>query len=90
MSAIWRARSFCGAPSPDVTEVGAGPVGTECRLGGATLALHLAERLSLAPGCVGLSFAATELLEELVACLVGHDTTPLGNIADEAFGRSLT
>ena len=50
VSDVARDRSFCGALGPDVTEVGAGPVWTEYRLGGATLALHLAERLSPAPG----------------------------------------
>ncbi len=74
VSDMARARSFHSALSPDVTEVGAGPVWTEYRLGGATLALHLVERLSPAPSRSRSWWRAQ----------------PATAIADEVVGRWLT
>jgi catechol 2,3-dioxygenase-like lactoylglutathione lyase family enzyme len=74
---------------PEAELVSTSPYWSELSLGdAASLALHGAERIE--PGNqVGLSLAATEPLEQLVAGLAAANIAPHRGIADEAFGRSV-
>ncbi len=82
-----RALAFYRALGFDVRVQGA--VWSELRLGGAALALHQSDEVPEGPQRMGLALTARRTLEVVLAALAEAGVHPAGEIADEAFGRSV-
>ncbi len=73
---------------PQARLVSTSPYWSELEIEGSILALHAAEQVT-SGGASGITFVATEKLEDLVSRLDQRDIEPFSGIKDEPFGRSL-
>ena len=85
-----RAIRFYSSLLPASTVVTTSPYWTELNVGGASLALHLAEMVNHDGDGVALSFDAAITLEQVVALLSEAGIEPSGEICAQPFGRSVT
>ncbi len=75
---------------PASSVVTTSPYWTELNVGGASLALHLAETVDHAGDGVAVSFDAATTLEQVVSLLSEAGIEPSGEICAQPFGRSVT
>lgn len=66
------------------------PYWTELNVGGASLALHVAEMVDHSGDGVAVSFDAATTLEQVVSLLEEAGIKPSGEICAQPFGRSVT
>ena len=85
-----RAIEFYGKLLPTSNVVTSSPHWTELNVGGATLALHLADNVDHDGDGVGISLDAATALEDVIAALEAAEISPAGEICDQPFGRSVT
>lgn len=85
-----RAIGFYSRLLPVSSVVTSSPYWTELNVGGASLALHLAENVDHAGDGVAVSFDAATTLEQVVSMLGEAGIEPSGEICAQPFGRSVT
>lgn len=85
-----RAIQFYSSLLPASTIVTTSPYWTELNVGGASLALHVAEMVDHSGDGVAVSFDAATTLEQVVSLLEEAGITPSGEICAQPFGRSVT
>ena len=85
-----RAIGFYTKLLPASSVVTSSPYWTELNVGGASLALHLAESVDHEGDGMALSFDAATTLEQLVSLLGEAGIEPSGEICAQPFGRSVT
>ena len=85
-----RAIKFYSSLLPASTIVTTSPYWTELNVGGASLALHVAEMVDHSGDGVAVSFDAATTLEQVVSLLEEAGITPSGEICAQPFGRSVT
>lgn len=85
-----RSIAFYSKLLPASSVVTASPYWTELQVGGATLALHLAESVDHAGDGMGLGLDAATPLEDIVGQLAKAGITPSGEICAQPFGRSVS
>jgi hypothetical protein len=85
-----RSTGFYTSLLPACSVVTSSPYWTELNVGGASLALHLAESVDHEGDGLALSFDAAITLEQVVALLEEAGIEPSGEICAQPFGRSVT
>ncbi|MDJ0924062.1 MAG: VOC family protein [Acidimicrobiia bacterium] len=85
-----RAIDFYTKLLPASNVVTTSPHWTELNVGGASLALHLAESVDHDGDGMALSLDAAVTLEQLISLLSEAGIEPSGEICDQPFGRSVT
>ena len=85
-----RSTGFYTRLLPASIVVTASPYWTELSIGGASLALHLAESVDHDGDGMALSFDAATTLEQVVALLGEAGIEPSSEICAQPFGRSVT
>lgn len=85
-----RAIQFYTKLLPASSIVTTSPYWTELNVGGASLALHVAEMVDHSGDGVAVSFDAATTLEQVVSLLEEAGIKPSGEICAQPFGRSVT
>jgi predicted enzyme related to lactoylglutathione lyase len=85
-----RAVGFYSSLLPASSVVTSSPYWTELNVGGASLALHLAETVDHKGDGMALGFDAATTLEQVMSLLSEAGIEPSGEICAQPFGRSVT
>lgn len=85
-----RAIQFYTKLLPASSIVTTSPYWTELNVGGASLALHVAEMVDHSGDGVAVNFDAATTLEQVVSLLEEAGIKPSGEICAQPFGRSVT
>jgi predicted enzyme related to lactoylglutathione lyase len=85
-----RAIQFYTKLLPASSIVTTSPYWTELNVGGASLALHVAEMVDHSGDGVAVSFDAATTLEQVASLLEEAGIKPSGEICAQPFGRSVT
>lgn len=90
VSDMGKATEFYTKLLPASSIVTTSPYWTELNVGGASLALHLAEMVDHSGDGVAISFDAATTLEQMLSILDEAGINPSGEICAQPFGRSVT